>query len=262
MHLASLRFEPIPEALQGAHPFNVPLVRAGARLDLSAPVTLLVGENGAGKSTVLETLAVGAELPAAGTLDVERDSTLAAARDLAQFTRLSWHKRTRRGLFLRAEDFFGFTQRVARMQQDAETQLQRIRDEDGRLTMRAMPYASDRAALRRLYGEGLEGRSHGEGFLAFFEARFRGEGLYVLDEPEAALSPLRQLTLISLIKSMVEGGGQFVIATHSPILLAFPDARLLHLSEQGVSEAHYDDLEHVRLMRDFLTNPAAFLRHL
>jgi predicted ATPase len=126
----------------------------------------------------------------------------------------------------------------------------------------SMPYNNELAAIQRRYGNGLDERSHGESFMTLFQSRFVPNGLYLLDEPEAALSPTRQLTFISALKQMVQENSQFIIATHSPIILAFPDAHILHFHEGKIREAHYNELEHVNLMRDFLKNPESFLRYL
>ena len=116
--------------------------------------------------------------------------------------------------------------------------------------------------MERRYGDGLDSQSHGESFLALFQSRFVPGGLYLLDEPEAPLSPLHQLSLLAAIKAMVEQDAQFVIATHSPIVMAYPGATILNFDTTPVSPVGYDDLEHVNLMRDFLNGPEAFLRHL
>ncbi|MBI4926972.1 MAG: AAA family ATPase [Anaerolineae bacterium] len=125
-----------------------------------------------------------------------------------------------------------------------------------------MPYARELGDMQNRYGEGLDNQSHGESFLLLFRERFVPDGLYLLDEPEAPLSPVRQLGLLALLKQMVEEGGQFIIATHSPILMAFPGAEILTLDGNGVHSVAYNDLEHVKLTRDFLNHPEAFLRHL
>ena len=125
-----------------------------------------------------------------------------------------------------------------------------------------MSYSRELGDMRQRYGEGLDIRSHGESFLALFQSRFVPDGLYLLDEPEAPLSPLRQLALIAAIKDMVSQNGQFIIATHSPILMAYPAAVILNFDGGEIHPAKYTDLEHVRLMRDFLQNPELFLRNL
>jgi predicted ATPase len=116
--------------------------------------------------------------------------------------------------------------------------------------------------MERAHGVDPDARSHGESFLALFGSRFVTQGLYLLDEPEAALSPQSQLALLSMIGQAVSGGSQFVVATHSPILLAFPGARILTFDETPIAEVAYADLEHVNLTRSFLENPERYLRHL
>ena len=250
-----------------AFPFDLPWLGPGRRLALEAPVTVFVGENGSGKSTLLEALALAAELPAAGAHDLEHDATLDAVRPLADAVRLEWSARSRRGLFLRAEDYFGFAQRVRREKAELLAQAARVARESTDLpelerARRMAPYVGSAGALDGRYGGDLDARSHGESFLAFFEGRLTGPGLYVLDEPEAALSPLRQLAFLALLKDAVQRGAQFVIATHAPILMAYPGARRFELSAEGARETAYDDLEHVRTLRAFLDGPEAFLRHL
>lgn len=125
-----------------------------------------------------------------------------------------------------------------------------------------MPYAGSIAGLTQKYGEDLDANSHGESFLKFFQSRFVPEGLYILDEPEAALSPIRQMAFISMLKEMVDEGSQFVIATHSPILMAFPDATILSFDETPPRAVKYTDLPQINLMKAFLNNPGQFLKHL
>jgi predicted ATPase len=116
--------------------------------------------------------------------------------------------------------------------------------------------------MRELYGEGLDAQSHGESYFKLFRSRFRPNGLYLMDEPEAPLSPTRQLTLIAMLKPMLEQDAQFIIATHSPILLAYPNATIYNFDNGRIEQADYDTLEHVAVTRGFLENPDAYLRHL
>jgi predicted ATPase len=265
IHLRSLELRPLPAS--AVFPFHLPLWQSLQELHFETPVTLFVGENGSGKSTLLEGLACAAEMIVVGSESTRRDPTLAQARELAKYFKLTWSKRTRRGFFLRAEDFFGYAKRLNQMRSEMETDLGEIDREyrDRSDYARQLARSSTAGQLdeqNRRYGEGLEARSHGESFLALFQARFVPTGLYLLDEPEAPLSPLRQLALISAIKEMVAQDGQFIIATHSPILMAFPGATLLNFDGGRVTPARYDDLEHIRLLRDFLRDPEAFLRKL
>jgi predicted ATPase len=181
--------------------------------------------------------------------------------------RLSWRKRTHRGFFLRAEDFFGFARRMAHLQEDLEKEVKAV-DEgyQGRSALAKdlarMPYLRELAGLKQRYGDGLDNFSHGESFLQLFQSRFVPNGFYLLDEPEAPLSPVRQLAFISALKQMVAQDSQFVIATHSPILLAFPGATILSFDGGQVHPVSYASLEHVTVTRAFLDDPEAFLRQL
>jgi predicted ATPase len=248
-------------------PFSVPVVRALETLELSTPVTFFVGENGSGKSTLLEGIAAAIGLPTVGSDAVRDDATLAAQRSLAAQLRLSWSRRTHKGFFLRAEDFFGFTKYVARLRAELQGRLAEIDVEYETRSayakgLAAGPPAASLAELEQRYGIDLDANSHGESFLRLFRSRFVPGGLYLLDEPEAPLSPQSQLGLIALLKEMVSEDAQFIIATHSPILLAFPDATIYTFDDQPPRRVEYDQLEHVRLTRDFLNDPGAFLRHL
>jgi predicted ATPase len=218
-------------------PFDVPAVAAVEELDLDAPVTLLAGDNGTGKSTLVEAIAAavgfgeeGGELERAGELPAVPRPVL----DGALAPELTATK-PRTGYFLRAESFFNVARFV-----------------DG-----GSPFAPDLS----LYGDvPLHEQSHGQSFLALAANRFGGEGIYLLDEPEAALSATGAIALLSIIVRAAAEGAQFVIATHSPILLACPGATLYELGAAGVATPAYDDLDAVRLTRGFLADPERFLR--
>jgi predicted ATPase len=256
-----------PDEVSG-FPFDVPAIAAFDRLTFDAPVTCFVGENGSGKSTLLEAIAWAAESVAAGSEPLERDATLAAVRPLGRALRLTWSRRTRRGLFLRAEDFFGWVKDTARRTQELAADLTRLEAEsahlhEGERRRITAPYRGSVEALRSRYGDDPDAGSHGEQFLAFFKGRFVPGGLYLLDEPEAALSPQSQLAFLALVKSLAEEQrAQFVIATHSPILMALPGAELLSFDASPPRPVAWEDVEQVALMRDFLRHPDAFLRHL
>ena len=265
IHLKSFELRPLPAT--EAYPFSLPLLKTLKELRFERPVTLLVGENGSGKSTLLEALACAAEMVVVGSESTRSDASLGPARELAKYFKLAWSKRTHRGFFLRAEDFFGYAKRINQMRAGMQEDLREIDEEykersDYARDLATLSTASGLGDLRRRYGEGLDARSHGESFLALFQARFVPDGLYLLDEPEAPLSPIRQLALISAIKNMLTQNGQFIIATHSPILMAFPEAAILNFDGGQIHTARYDELEHVRLMRDFLQDPDAFWRKL
>jgi len=249
-----------------AFPFTVPAIRTLEGLALASPVTFFVGENGSGKSTLLEGIAAAARLPAIGSVDVPRDETLTAQRRLGKALRLSWSKKVTRGFFLRAEDFFGFTKRVARERAELLLEMKEV-SEQYRAQDRSKyaerlaqgPLASSLAGMEERYGLDLDANSHGQSFLKLFQSRFVPGGLYLMDEPEAPLSPQSQLALLAMIGEMVTQNAQFVIATHSPMLLAFPDAQIYSFDRTPVEVVAYDDLDHVRITRDFLNAPARYL---
>jgi predicted ATPase len=209
------------------HPYNVPAVQALDTIDFHADVTFFIGENGAGKSTVLEAiaLALGFSLDG-GNFNVSRLNTAQERAPLAQSLRLQKSfKLPRDRYFLRAETFHHVASFI---------------DE-----------ANDRTSAS---SASLHARSHGEAFMAVLLGKLKGKGLYLLDEPEAALSPNRQLAALSLIHQLVQDQSQFIIATHSPILLAYPNAKILLFDGAGISEVAYEDTEHYAVTRDFLNH--------
>ena len=247
-----------------AYPFNIPVIKKFKSIELLSPVTFLVGENGSGKSTFLEAIAAGVNSIAVGGEDVRRDATLAQARKLAAQLKFVWQKKTGRGFFLRAEDFFNFARCVNRMSEELDEMAVEYQQhlKGYALTLAQGVVRGQQRALAEKYGEDADAQSHGESFLQLFRERFVPNGLYLLDEPEAPLSPQRQLALLSMLKEMVEQNAQFIIATHSPILMAFPGATILSFDYSPVKMIAYDDIEHVSLMRAFLNNPELFLRRL
>lgn len=249
-------------------PFNVPALRQLDGLEFTTPVTFLIGENGSGKSTLLEALASAAGSISVGSDDVQSDATLDAVRQLAHALKLVWSKRTRRGFFMRSEDFFGYARRMMQVKADLLREYRSIDHEyadrsDHAKNLARMPYAQELNALKESYGQDLDSYSHGESFFQLFRARFKPDGLYLLDEPEAPLSPLRQMALLSMLHDMVtQQNAQFIIATHSPIIMAYPGATILSFDGGTVKPIAYEDTEHVRITRSFLNSPESYLRHL
>ena len=264
--LRSVSRRALPQGETG-FPFDLPIVRSLETLEFSSPVTFFVGENGSGKSTLLETLACAVGSITVGSESVKTDPTLEDLRRLSMYLRLSWSKRTHKGFFLRAEDFFGYARSLSRLRAGLQDDLKAVDEEYKDRSAYAADlarsaYTGQLGALERRYGDGLETASHGESFLALFQARFVPGGLYLLDEPEAPLSPIRQLTFLSMLKGMVAQEAQFLIATHSPILLAFPGATILSFDGARIHPMDYNSLEHVNVTRDFLNHPDAYLQHL
>ena len=214
------------------HPFNIEALR-GLDLELGSQVTFFVGENGSGKSTLLEAVAQCCGFNVQGGGRDHQSQTRDNRDDLASALRLSWLPKATDGFFMRAESFFNFAS-----------------------------YIDQVSTLQRYGGRRLHEQSHGESFLALFLNRF-DRGIYILDEPEAALSPQRQLAFLKVIHDLeVTGQAQFLIASHSPILLAYPQATLLSLDGGPIHEVAYADTEHYRLTKQFLDSPERFLNHL
>lgn len=266
-HLKSISIREFNPHDKDSFPFNLEIIKSLREIQFTSPVTFFVGGNGSGKSTVMEAIACAVESITVGSESVRTDKTLEPIRKLAQYFRLTWTKRTRKGFFLRAEDFFGYAKSMRQTKEEFQQELENIKDEyKGRSkyaeALASMPYNGQLADMQRRYGDGLDQYSHGESFLTLFQSRFVPDGLYLLDEPEAALSPNRQLTFISAVKGMLAENAQFVIATHSPIILAFPDAQILQFADGKIREVKYNQLEHVQLTKEFLNNPESFLRYL
>lgn len=231
-YLAEIQLKPTAPLDPPAFPFTLPALRSFERLTLHPNVTFLVGENGSGKSTLLEAIAIGMGFNAEGGSRGFNFATRASHSDLREHLRLvRGIERPRDGYFLRAESFYNVSSEIERL------------------------------GVQEYYGNTpLHEQSHGEAFLTLFMKRFRSNGFYVLDEPEAALSPQRQLALLGRLHDLVGERCQFVIATHSPILMAYPNATIYAFGEDGIREVAYEDTEHYRVTRDFLANPARMLK--
>ena len=228
------RVETLPEKIEREkHPFTIRAFSQGIDLTFRSRVTFLVGENGSGKSTLLEAIAECCGFSPEGG---SRDHHRAAFEDrspLAQALRLSWAPKVTEGFFMRAESFYNFA-----------TYIQEVSD------------------LRRYGGRSLHEQSHGESFISLFAHRFE-QGIYILDEPEAALSPQRQLTFLRIIHELTAPGhAQFLIATHSPIVLSYPGAVLFDLDGDAIQEIDYRETKHYQITRDFLNSPERFFKHL
>jgi len=224
------------------YPFNIAAVRELQELEFHPDITFIIGENGCGKSTLLEAIAVGWGFNAEGGSINFRFSTRASHSILHRYLRpVRSARRPKDGFFLRAESFFNVATDIERMDKEPSLSPPLI------------------GAYGGIY---LHDQSHGESFLALLLHRFRGNGLYILDEPEAALSPTRQLAVLRRIHQLIEANSQFIIATHSPILMAYPGARLYLLDKSGFSEVRYEDTEHFAVTRAFLNDPQEALRRL
>lgn len=236
--IRSIRFERDRVTTPGAYPFDIPAIAtllAQGELPLHPRVTFFVGENGSGKSTLLEAIAIAARFNAEGGSPNFRFATRPSESELHRcLWLLRGIRRPKTGFFMRAESFFNVATEVERL------------------------------SVTHAYGDrSLHVRSHGEAFLALVEHRFWPDGLYLLDEPEAALSPQRQLSMLTAMHRLVKKERcQMVIATHSPLLLAYPDAQILMFGPKGLEPVTYEQTEHYALTRDFLADRDRYLRRL
>ncbi len=265
--LTALCLRDPPASERAAFPFAVPALRGLHDMVFPGPVTFFAGANGSGKSTLLEALAIAAALPTVGGTDAASDESLASQRMLARHLTAVWSKRTHRGFFMRAEDFFGFIRRLRTLRAEMEARVQAVdREYRGRSELAKRlakgPAAGSLAEMRSRYGEDLDANSRGESFLRLFRSRFVPGGLYLLDEPEAALSPQSQLGFVAMMSDMVEQGAQFVIATHSPVLMAVPGATIYSFDSSPLRKEAYETLEGVTLFRDLLMAPDRYMRRL
>ncbi len=210
----------------GEYPFNIEAVQKLEVLGFHPDVTFLVGENGAGKSTLIEAVALLMGFgPEGGTKNVQF-ATAETVSVLPKYLKaVKSFKKPRDHYFLRAESFYNVA-----------------------------TYMDQTGYLEGYGGQSLHGRSHGEAFMATLTEKLRGKGFYIFDEPEAALSPTRQMAALSAIHRLVKDDSQFIIATHSPILLAYPRSKILLLDEQGITEVAYEDTEHYFITKQFLNN--------
>ncbi|MFS0783242.1 AAA family ATPase [Bacillus sp. 1P06AnD] len=250
-----------------SYPFTIPLIRSLSSLAFSSPVTFFAGENGSGKSTILEALAVAVQSTTIGSQSAAADPTLFHVRPLAERLNITWEDRKQRGFFLRSEDFFNFVKEQNKLRAELLANIAEVEETYQSRSILAKnlalsPYANSLSQMEARYGKDLDAQSHGESFLNVLSSRVVPNGLYLLDEPEAALSPMRQLTLIAMIKDAVMEGSQFIMATHSPILLAYSGATIYEFEGSAIHPKKYDDLEHVTFTKSFLANPEQFLRHL
>jgi predicted ATPase len=228
--LRSLEIKRDNIANSNEYPFNLQAVKELSKLEFHPKVTFIVGENGTGKSTILEAIAVACGFNAEGGTKNFNFFTQNTHSELSNYIKLVKGVRTPKdGFFLRAESFYNFASNV----DDLERERPGILESYG--------------------GKSLHQQSHGESFFSVFMNRFNGNGLYILDEPEAALSPARQMAMITRMHELVKEGSQFVIATHSPIMMAYPYAVIYEIKDK-ISVVEYEETEHYQVMKSFITD--------
>ncbi|MCW8283777.1 MULTISPECIES: AAA family ATPase [Agrobacterium] len=246
------------ENLDGSnvYPFSVPALRHLQRLEFKTPITFFAGNNGSGKSTLLEGLAAGMTAYAIGNHgQVTGDLYLQHAETVAKSFYFARKKYPKVRMFLRAEDVLGY---IRRQNEEALDDF-RWEREKALKKGEGFPEETPETFRRIVRNNILDRRSHGEGFMDIMQQRLHGAGLYFLDEPESPLSMQKQLELAALIRHAADRGGQLIIATHSPVLLAIPEATIYHFDEDGITERLYDELETIIFLRRFLDSPSKYL---
>lgn len=236
MFLRKLSF--INERISNFHvyPFSIPAFQGLEMIEFTSNITFFVGENGSGKSTLIEAIAYKCDFNTAGGGRNNFYEVPSSESALGDFIRLSWAPKITNGFFLRAESLYSFASHIDNL---------------------------GPGAYKAYGGKSLHKQSHGESFLSIFSNRFGKKGIYLLDEPEAALSPARQLSLLRIIWELeLEGESQFIIATHSPILLAYPGAQILDFDTSPVSQISYEDTSHYQITKGFLENRHLYLQKL
>ncbi|UHA75951.1 AAA family ATPase [Paenibacillus sp. 481] len=236
----TLKRDAVPSFEQ--YPFNLAAVRPLTELTFRAPVTFIVGENGTGKSTLLEGMAVAWGFnPEGGTLNFSFE-TRSTHSPLHQFLHLSRGiKRPKDGFFMRAESYYNVASYIDKL------------DEEG---------SAGRPIKMSYGGKSLHEQSHGESFFSAFIYRFGGHGIYFMDEPEAALSPLRQMSLLVRMHELVQQQSQFIVATHSPILMSYPGAEIWQLNEDGLRQVELEETDHYVITKSFMNDRQGMLRQL
>lgn len=223
-------------------PFNLPLFQNFNELAFHPNVTYIVGENGMGKSTLLEGIAIAFGFnPEGGTLNF-KFSNYDSHSDLDQYLRLvkGVHK-AKDSFFFRAETFYNVASHIEELDRQP---------------------AFGQPIINSYGGKSLHEQSHGESFFSAFIERFQGNGLYILDEPEAALSPLRQMSMLARIHELVEQGSQLIISTHSPIIMAYPNAKIIQLDQDGMHETKLEETSHYAIMKQFFEDKERLLHYL
>ncbi|WP_128100974.1 AAA family ATPase [Paenibacillus sp. DCT19] len=232
MYLKSVELLHDQVSQKNQHPFDIPTVASLGRLEFKRNITFFVGENGSGKSTLLEGIAYQCGFNTAGGGRNNYYDTHASESSLGHYLRLGWLPKISNGFFMRSESFYQFASHVEEV-----------------------------GSLKHYGGQSLHKQSHGESFLSLFMNRFNSKGIYLLDEPEAALSPARQLSLLRILHDLSDTS-QFIIATHSPIILGYPGASILSFDHGSIQEVEYEDTEHVQITRSFLENRDRMLKEL
>jgi predicted ATPase len=244
------------------YPYDIPAIKFAKHIDLSNKITFIIGENGCGKSTLLESLACRLQLPHMDGGGYGK-KCFDAARWLLPYLELEWHIERSVGFFFRAEDFGDYLNSVHRTDVDLHNQM----NLGDKVTEHIIQQMKDSAnyqlhQVRKDYGQELDLFSHGEAYMHIMHQMVNQRGIYLLDEPEASLSPAKQLAFIYFLQNHLQQfNSQFIIATHSPMLMAYPEACIYEISENNMKKPLLEETDHYSITKMFLNNPKSFLQH-
>ncbi|WP_346752815.1 AAA family ATPase [Splendidivirga corallicola] len=245
------------------YPFDIPAIKFAKDIDLSNTITFLIGDNGTGKSTLLESIAFRLHLPHLDGSDYIKRS-FDAARTLSPYIVLKWAIQRSVGFFFRAEDFGDYLNSVNRTDAHIQESLGALQNEVPKDVVDQIKESANYQLhhMRKNYGQELDSFSHGEAYLHIMNEMINQRGIYLLDEPEAALSPSKQLSLIYFLNQHLKiNMSQFIIATHSPMLMAYPGATIYEITDTGMQKTDLENTDHYSVTKSFLNNPELYLRH-
>ncbi|XMB85522.1 AAA family ATPase [Mycoplasmatota bacterium WC44] len=247
------------------YPFNLDILN-NKTLSIDNPVTIFIGSNGSGKTTIIESLAASINSINISSGSISDDEFMREIVDYSKKIKISYKYKTKSGFFFRAVDFITFRHGLTHMKNKLLTELAEIDEEfknksDYARQLARGPFLKSIYEIENTYSNDLNKLSHGESFLEFFSSRFTKKGIYILDEPETPLSPENQYTLLVMIKNMVEKGSQFIISTHSPIIMAYKNAKIFDLDNK-FNQTDYEDIDSIKFLRDFLLNKERYMHYL
>lgn len=244
-------------------PYNIPAIKHAKHIQFTSPITFLVGENGTGKSTLLETIACRLQLPHMDGSGYRKNS-FDAAKTLLPYLELEWNMERSIGFFFRAEDFGDYLNSVHRSGIEIENQMGNLYGDVPQHIIEQMRDSANHQLhhVRKDFGQDLNAFSHGEAYLHIMHQKINSRGIYLLDEPEAALSPSKQLSFIYFLNNHLQHyNSQFLIATHSPMLIAYPGATIYEITNESMKPTALENTDHYSVTKSFLNNPNSFLRH-